>query len=100
LPLSVFISNAKLIKYNKWHIETAINEIENLLEKNNTNHRINMRKKELLIKFFREDILDDILFIRKWINDKDDEQIKYFFLTALLSILEDVSYTDIPTPNL
>jgi len=93
LPLSVFISNAKLIKYSKWHIETAINEIENLLEKNNTNHRINMRKKELLIKFFREDILDDILFIRKWINDKDDEQIKYFFLTALLSILEDVSYT-------
>ena len=93
MPLSVFISNAKLIKYNKWHIETAINEIENLLEKNNTNHRINMRKKELLIKFFREDILDDILFIRKWINDKDDEQIKYFFLTALLSILEDVSYT-------
>ena len=47
----------------------------------------------MLKKFFREDILNNILFIKEWIEDKNDEQIKYFFLTALLSILESVSYT-------
>ena len=93
LPLSVFISNAKLLRYNERHIETAINEIENLLEENNTDYRINKTKKELLIKFFHEDILDKILFIMEWIERKDDKETRYFLLTALLSILEDVSYT-------
>lgn len=93
LPLSVFISNAKLLRYNERHIETAINEIENLLEKNNTDYILNKTKKELLINFFREDILDKILFIRKWIKRKDDAETRYFLLTALFSILEDVSYT-------
>jgi DNA modification methylase len=93
LPLSVFISNAKLLKYNEHHIETAINEIENLLDENNTDSRINKTKKELLIKFFHEDILDKILFIMEWIERKEDKETRYFLLTALLSILEDVSYT-------
>lgn len=93
LPLSVFISNAKLLRYNAHHIETAINEIENLLEENNTDYRINKTKKELLIKFFHEDILDKILFIMEWIEREDDKETRYFLLTALLSILEDVSYT-------
>jgi len=93
LPLSVFISNAKLLRYNAYHIETAINEIENLLEENNTDYRINKTKKELLINFFHEDILDKILFIMGWIEREDDKETRYFLLTALLSILEDVSYT-------
>lgn len=94
LPLSVFISNAKLLRYNERHIETAINEIEDLFEKdNNTDYIINKTKKELLMKFFHKDILDKILFIREWIERKDDKETKYFLLTALLSILEDVSYT-------
>ena len=93
LPLSVFISNSKLLRYDKRRIETAINELEILLAENNTDYTINKTKKELLITFFREDILDEILFIREWIERKDDEETRYFFLTALLSILEDVSYT-------
>jgi len=94
LPLSVFISNAKLLRYDEHYINTAINEIENLFEKdNNTDYIINKTKKELLIKFFHKDILDKILFIREWIERKDDKETKYYLLTALLSILEDVSYT-------
>ena len=93
LPLSVFISNGKLLRYDKRRIETAINEIENLLEENNADYAPNKTKKGLLINFFRKDILDKILFIREWIEQKDDAETRYFFLTALLSILEDVSYT-------
>jgi len=93
LPLSIFISNSKLLKYDKQRIETDINEIENLLEENNVNYVINNPKKELLINFFREDILDKILFIREWIERKGNKETKYFLLTALLFILEDISYT-------
>lgn len=93
LPLSVFISNSKLLRYDKHHIKTAINGVKNLFNENNTNHIINKTKKELLMRFFREDILDKILFIRKWIERKDNKETKYFLLTALLSILEDISYT-------
>jgi len=94
LPLSVFISNVKLLRYDEHHIDTAINEIENIFKKdNNTDYIINKTKKELLMKFFHKDTLDKILFIREWIEIKDDKETKYFLLTALLSILEDVSYT-------
>ena len=93
LPLSIFISNSKLLKYDKQCIETDINKIENLLEENNVNYVINNPKKELLINFFREDILDKILFIREWIERKCTKETKYFLLTALLFILEDISYT-------
>ncbi len=93
LPLSIFISNSKLLKYDKQRIETDINEIESFLEENNVNYVINNPKKELLINFFREDILDKILFIRAWIERKGNTETKYFLLTALLFILEDISYT-------
>jgi len=93
LPLSVFISNSKLLRYDKSHIKNAINEIKDLLQRCDKYHGINDGKRDLLIKFFPEETLDKVLFIRGWINDKDDDQIKHFFLTALLSILEDVSCT-------
>ena len=93
LPLSVFISNSKLLKYDEYHIKTVINEIKNLLEDNNTNYIINKSKKELLMKFFSEDVLDKVLLIRKWIERKDNKATRYFLLIALLSILEDISYT-------
>ncbi|KPJ58777.1 MAG: hypothetical protein AMJ42_02635 [Deltaproteobacteria bacterium DG_8] len=93
LPFSVFISNVKLLRYNEHRIEIAVSEIENLLEQNSINYTVNKIKKKLLIKFFREDVLDKVLFVRKWIERKDDKETKYFLLTALLSILEDVSYT-------
>jgi len=93
LPLSVFISNSKLLKYDEYHIKTVINEIKNLLEDNNTNYIINKSKKELLMKFFSEDVLDKVLLIREWIERKDNKATRYFLLIALLSILEDISYT-------
>ena len=48
LPLSVFISNSKLLKYDEYHIKTVINEIKNLLEDNNTNYIYNKSKKSYL----------------------------------------------------
>jgi len=93
LPLSVFISNSKLLKYDEYHIKTVVNEIKNLLEDNNTNYIINKSKKELLMKFFSEDVLDKVLLIREWIERKDNKATRYFLLIALLSILEDISYT-------
>ena len=93
LPLSIFISNAKLLRYDKHLIETAIIEIENLLEVNSARCTINKAKKKMLMKFFPEDVIDKILFVREWIEKKEPKQTRYFFLTALLSILEEVSYT-------
>jgi len=93
LPLSVFISNAKLKTYDKNHIEDSIKEFKDILKDKRKRKKVKGRQKNLLKKFFREDILNNILFIKEWIEDKNDEQIKYFFLTALLSILESVSYT-------
>jgi len=93
LPLSVFISNTKLLRYDEYNVKTAINEIKNFFKENNTDYRINKTKKELLMKFFREDILDKILYIREWIETKDNKETRYFLLSALLSILEEISYT-------
>ncbi len=93
LPLSVFISNSKLLRYDKKLIETAIKEMGNLLDENNVDYIINKAKKELLIKFFREDILDRVLSIWELIERENNKEIRCFLLTALLSILEDVSYT-------
>ena len=93
LPLSVFISNSKLLKYDEYHIKTVINEVKNLLEDNNTNYIINKSKKELLMKFFSEDVLDKVLLVREWIERKDNKATRYFLLIALFSILEDISYT-------
>ena len=93
LPFSVFISNSKLLRYDKSYIKNAINEIEDLFQRYDKYHEINDGERDLLIKFFPEETLDKVLFIRGWINNKNDDQIKHFFLTALLSILEDVSYT-------
>jgi len=93
LPLSVFISNTKLLRYDEYNVKTAINEIKNFFKENNTDYRINKTKKELLMKFIREDILDKILYIREWIETKDNKETRYFLLSALLSILEEISYT-------
>jgi len=93
LPLSVFISNSKLLKYDIMHIKNAINEVKGLFHKSDKYPKVNNEIRDLLIKFFPKESLDKILFIREWINDKDDDQVKHFFLTALLSVLEDVSYT-------
>lgn len=93
LPLSVFISNVKLLRYSQHRIESALREVEDLLEQGNTDCTVSKTKKELLIKFFREDILSRILFIREWIEGKDDKETRDFLLMALLSVLEDLSYT-------
>jgi len=93
LPLSVFVSNAKLMKYDRKKIQIAISEIENLLEQKKIDCGVCSLRKELLIKWFPEQILDKVLFIRDWIEKTCDENLKHFFLTALLSILEEVSYT-------
>jgi len=93
LPLSVFVSNAKLMKYDREKIQIAISEIENLLEQKKIDCGVCSLRKELLIKWFPEEVLDKVLFIRDWIEKACDENLKHFFLTALLSILEEVSYT-------
>lgn len=93
LPLSIFVSHSKLFTYDKQYIKSTINEVKELLQNYDKNSVQSDARRDLLVKFYPEEILDKILFIRDWIERKDDEQIKYFFLTALLSIVGDVSYT-------
>jgi len=93
LPLSVFVSNSKLLKYDKTKIQKTIDELKIILGNCSEYQKIDDKRKNLLIKFFPEDILNKILFIREWIYNKGDKEIKSFFLTALFSILENISYT-------
>lgn len=93
LPFPVFITNAKITKYNEHNIKTAIKGVEGLFKKKCNSSIIDSPKRKLLKKFFPEDTLDKIIFIRRWIKENPDKKTRYFLLMALLSILEDVSYT-------
>ena len=98
LPLSVFISNAKLMRYDKLLIKKHIDKIEKLLSKKNKKVKFDENdekdeKIEILKRFFPTHVLKKVLWVKDWIYNTNDEQLKYFFLTALFSILEDISYT-------
>lgn len=91
LPLSVFISNAKLQNYDIKKIRHKAKELNELLD-NNTNHPVSIPEITILRKVFDEKMLFSIFAIKNWIQGIKDENLRYFFLTSLLSIVEQIAY--------
>jgi len=91
LPLSVFISNAKVRAYEESVIKKSIYEIKKVLKSTRYNSNIDISKNQL-VRFFPSNVLSQIILVSEWCNERRSEFLRYFFLTALLSILEKVSY--------
>lgn len=91
LPLSVFISNAKLQNYDIKKIRHKAKELNEPLD-NNTNHPVSIPEITILRKVFDEKMLFSIFAIKNWIQGIKDENLRYFFLTSLLSIVEQIAY--------
>jgi DNA modification methylase len=91
LPLSVFISNAKLQNYDTKKIEHKAKELDELLN-NNANYKPSIPEIPILHKVFDEKTLFNIFAIRNWIRGIKDEKLRYFFLTVLLSAVEKMAY--------
>lgn len=91
LPLSVFISNAKLQNYDIKKIKYKAKELNEHLD-NNTNYPVSIPEITILRKVFDEKMLSSIFAIKNWIQGIKDENLRYFFLTSLLSIVEQIAY--------
>lgn len=91
LPLSVFISNAKLQNYDTEKIKHRNKGLKKFLN-NNVNCTVSIPKITILHKVFDRGTISKIFAIRSWIRRMRDEKMKYFFLMVLLSILEQISY--------
>jgi len=91
LPLSVFISNAKLQSYNTKRIGLKAKELNKLLN-NNANYAASIPKITILHKVFDEKTLSNIFTVKSWIQRIRDEKLRYFFLTALLAIVEKIAF--------
>jgi len=91
LPLSAFVCNAKLQNYDTKKIRHKSQELKNLLN-NSANCAASLPRIPILRKVFDSGILCNILAIRNWIRRMKDKKMKYFFLTALLSIVEQVAH--------
>jgi len=91
LPLSVFISNAKVRTYKESIIKKSTYEIKKLLESTRYSPNVDISKSQL-VKLFPSNVLSQIILVREWCNKRRSESLRYFFLTTLLSILEKVSY--------
>lgn len=90
MPFPIFVSEAKTYNYEYDTIAAAHNRLENYLSKNAC-ASIPSYKRELLKKYFSEEILDWILIVRQWIIRQKNAGVKYFFYLALFSILEKIS---------
>ena len=89
LPLSVFISSAKVRNYDQTLIKEKTCEIQSLLSKKSDVKLLD----DTLTKYFPEKVLKNIFLVDRWCENSCCEETKYFFLTAMMSILEKVSYT-------
>jgi DNA modification methylase len=89
MPFSVFISTAKTYNYD-------FNVLLKTWSSFSSPHVLNMNlidfkdKKAILQRYYDEKILDIVLKLYAWI-DLQQTQVRLFFLTALFSILEDIS---------
>ena len=91
LPLSVFISNAKLQNYDIKKIEHKAKELDKLFN-NNANYVVSIPEIPILRKAFGEKTLFNIFAIKNWIQRIKNEKLRYFFLTTLLSVVEKMAY--------
>jgi DNA modification methylase len=93
LPTSVLITNSKLLNYNKHNIYSNILELEDFINKSiMLEVSFDKIKFKLLEKYFTRKTLQDIFKVLAWIKTKRNTFTKHFFLIALFSILEDISY--------
>lgn len=91
LPLSIFISNAKLQNYEIKKIKYKIRKLIEFLNDHKKNKPL-IPKIKIIHKVFDQKTLLDLLVVKSWIERIKDEKLKYFFLTALLSIVEKAAY--------
>lgn len=92
LPLSVFLSNAKLQRYDENRIISLTEDLKELITDLDLND-ISLEDPHEIGKFFPIISFKKINYVMGWIRELDDKNAEYFFLTALLSILESLSYT-------
>lgn len=91
LPLSVFISNAKLQNYNPENVRLKINKLKKFLN-NKHSFSISIPEISILHKVFNKRTLLNIFKVKAWILRTKNKKSKYFFLTALLSIIEKMAF--------
>ncbi|NVM54623.1 MAG: hypothetical protein HWN66_13040 [Candidatus Helarchaeota archaeon] len=90
LPLSVFISNAKLQNYNIKKIKYKIKELGEFL--NNRKRSASLIPEiGILHKVFDQETLFNIFAVKSWVQRIKSKNFRYFFLTALLSVVEKVA---------
>jgi len=91
LPLSVFISNAKLQNYEIKKIKYKIEKLIEFLNDHKKNRPL-IPEVGVIHKFFDQKTLFDLFVVKSWIQGIKNEKLKYFFLTALLSVVGKVAF--------
>lgn len=88
MPLSVLISNTKIENYS---IKKVVHFLENLNEPHPS--VVDMNNSLLKIsKYFPHGNLETALSLRDFIEEINDHQTKILFRTALMSIMDEISY--------
>jgi len=90
LPLSIFVSNAKLQRYSTSFLREEMGDLFSRLEENN-NVQLKYRGEDILTRVFHPAILHQIFAVSDWIGKQRYQQSRYFFLTALLATLDKVA---------
>lgn len=91
-PISSFITNTKLSKYNDSDLTLIKEEIEIFQTITNDSIKKEIVDNHTLVRYFSHSNLRSLLSIKKHIEDKiNDSKIKNFFNCAFLCIIEDVS---------
>jgi DNA modification methylase len=90
MPLSIIVSNAKLGKYSKSEISRRLREITSLPSKNKS---VADSVIHPLKKYFPPTEFADFLLLRDNVMDIENVKTRNLFLMALLSALEDASFT-------
>ena len=91
LPLSVFMSNAKLQNYNSRSIIRKLKTFDPCSE-NKDRILPKIPDIKILHKVFAPETLASIFATKRWIQRIRDKKLRYFFLAALLSVIEDAAF--------
>lgn len=86
LPLMVFVSRAKTIKYNVERIIEIMRDLKGVEYR-----KIDINSLKSVRKFFKRETLEDILILLEWIEDIEWEEY-YFFKIALIKAAMKCSY--------
>lgn len=91
MPFATFISEAKALNYDYLTLEKGKTRLFNFLSRAQFKYSIYKGKRELLKKYFSPSVLEWILLVLFWIRRQSNKQVHFFYLTALFSILEELS---------